>query len=259
MKIGTITIATPFYNEEASLPDYFLRISELYRELELKGWQTTLLVIDDGSQDCTLEKLKEFAPSYPGTILVTHPKNLGYGASIKTALSVAYTEWVAFVDADTNYDQRLILKLVDRLNEGVDIVNVSILAPGGHAGYRWQRHIISFTVSQCYKLFFRRLTKDVYTMTCGFRIYRRLIVPKIFPINDGFVATSEIMIRALKNKLRILEFPADNAKREHGKSKMHFLKTTYDHLSFILTVFLGQLAPPAIISEHRARIHHVPN
>jgi len=257
MRPHTITIATPFYDEEASLPDYFLRINELCQNLELKDWQTTLLLINDGSQDCTLDKLKKFAQSHPGTIVVTHFKNLGYGASIKTALSVACTEWIAFVDADTNYDQRLILKLVDYLDENVDIVNVSILAPGGHAGYRWQRYIISFAVSQCYKFFFPRLTKGIYTMTCGFRIYKQSIVPKIFPINDGFVATSEIMIRALKNKMMILEFPTDNAKREHGKSKMRFIKTIYDHVGFVLRVFWGQLMPPAIISEHQARIHRI--
>ena len=227
MRLRTITVATPFYNEEASLPDYFFRISELYRELELKGWQTTLLFINDGSQDYTLEKLKELARSHPGTIVVTHLKNLGYGASIKTALAVADTEWIAFVDADTNYDQRLILTLVDYLNEQVDIVNVSILAPKGRPGYRWQRHAISSAVSQCYKRLFPRLTKGIYTMTCGFRIYRRSVVPKIFPVNDGFVATSEILIRALKNNMSILEFPANNSKREHGKSKMRFLKNIY--------------------------------
>lgn len=259
MTTRTITIATPFYNEATSLPDYFLRINELYQGLKHKGWQTTLLFIDDGSQDNTLDKLKEFSRTYPGTIIVTHLKNLGYGASIKTAFSVADTEWVAFVDADTNYDQRLILKLLDRLDENVDIVNVSILAPGGHAGYRWQRHIISYVVSQCYKIFFPRLTKGIYTMTCGFRIYRCSIVSNIFPVNDGFVATSEIMIRALKNKMIILEFPANNAKREHGKSKMRFLKTIYDHVNFVLKVFFGQLEPPASISEHQSRIHRILN
>ncbi len=254
MNIDAITIATPFYNELDSLPSYFLRIREVHRELLLKGWRVDLLLVDDGSRDGTSEELREFASSFPSTEVVMHPKNLGYGASIKTALSVAETKWVAFVDADTNYDQRLILSLVDHLHSDVDMINVSILAPGGNAGYRWHRHIISFMVSRLYKIFFPRLTSRIYTMTCGFRIYRRSIATAIFPINDGFVATSEIMIRGLQNKLRILEYPAENTTREHGKSKMQFVRTAYDHLKYIFGVIFFEALPPPTISSHLDRI-----
>jgi len=107
-----LTIATPCYNESESLPIYFERIQHVRTRLERLQWQTELILIDDGSRDNTPLLLDHFAHVHPHTVVVRHPRNLGYGATIKTAFAMAKTEWVVFVDADSNYDQRLTRNLL---------------------------------------------------------------------------------------------------------------------------------------------------
>jgi len=252
----TLTIATPCYNEAASLPSYFERIAYVCAELAGGGWSTTLLLINDGSRDDTPGLLEAYAKARPGTQVVHHPRNLGYGAAIKTALVLARTEWVVFVDSDSNYDQRLILNLVRCVEADPDVhlINVSILAPGGGVGYPWYRLLLSSVASTIYRVLLPHLTRGVYTMTCGFRMYRRSLVPQIFPWADDFVATAEIMLRALKSRARVVEFPATNARREHGVSKMRVLRVSFGHLKLALQTLLGCLRPPLDVKAHVQRI-----
>ena len=105
---GSITIATPCFNESEALPTYFDRITYVRDQMTASGWKIEHLLIDDGSKDNTAEMLEDYAREKPNVRVVRHPHNLGYGGAIKTALALSKTDWVVFVDADTNYDQRLI-------------------------------------------------------------------------------------------------------------------------------------------------------
>lgn len=250
----SITIGTPCYNEEQSLPAYFERITQVRAELAAQGWAVDLVLIDDGSSDGTTVLLQGYAGKHADTRLVRHPRNLGYGAGIKTALAVAHGEWVVFVDADSNYDQRLILDLIRRVDPAVDVVNVSILAPGGAVGFPWYRLLLSSSASALYRVLLPRLTRGVYTMTCGFRLYRRRIVPQVFPQADNFVATAEIMVRALLAGASVVELPASNSRREHGVSKMKVLRVTLGHLRVALQALFGRLGPPGVPAAHLRRV-----
>jgi glycosyltransferase involved in cell wall biosynthesis len=250
----TITIATPCYNEADSLPAYFERISDVTDELTRSGWVVSLLLIDDGSRDSTPQLLDDYARKHTATRVVRHPQNLGYGGAIKTGLALAETAWVVFIDSDSNYDQRLILELVKKVGPDVDIVNVSMLAPGGAFAYPSYRFWLSAGCSRLYRVLFPRLTKGIYTMTCGFRLYRRTLVPHLFPRADDFVATAEIMLRALRQRARVLEFPATNTLRVHGVSKMKILRVMRGHLGLMLRARLGLLPPPLEIDAHLRRI-----
>ena len=58
-KLNTLTIATPFYNEEESLINYFKILRKIFILIN-KKIKITFLFIDDGSTDATLKKLYEF-------------------------------------------------------------------------------------------------------------------------------------------------------------------------------------------------------
>lgn len=249
-----ITIATPFFNEEESIPSYMDRIREVRERLTSRGWGVRHLWIDDGSRDATPGLLEARIPDFQDTRLVRHPRNLGYGAAIKTAMCLSGTPWLVFVDSDSNYDQRLILPMVEAITPETDVINVSILAPGGSAGYHRHRLLLSSVASGVYRLLLPRLTRGIYTLTCGFRLYRTEILPRLFPESDDYVATSESMLRALGAGIRVKEFPASNAVREHGVSKMKFLRVTMRHLALVCRTWSGMLGDPASMGAHLARI-----
>lgn len=253
-----LTIATPCYNEAESLPTYFQRIDYVRERLTSTGWCVTLLLINDGSRDGTGDLLTDYARTHNNTEVVNHPRNLGYGAAIKTALAVAQTGWIVFADADTNYDQAIILELAEHVTDETDLLNVSIFAPGGASAYPWYRMLLSKTASLIYRTLLPRLTQGVFTMTCGFRWYRRAIVPMIFPHANSFVATAEIMLRALSSGLRVVEFPACNTRREHGVSKMRFVAVSLGHLRLATQALLGRLGPPLSVQAHLQLIGYEP-
>lgn len=249
-----LTIATSCFNEADSLPSYFSRIDFVRRSLVEAGWNVKLLLIDDGSRDRTLELLADYARSRPDAEVLRHPRNLGYGAAIKTALAIAESTWVVFVDADSNYDQAIILELAKLVDENTQLINVSIFAPGGAMAYPWYRMMLSKTATLIYKIALPRLTRGVYTMTCGFRWYRRDAALEIFPHIDDFAATAEIMLRALQRGIRVIEVPARNSRREHGFSKMKFLSVSLRHFRLALAALAGRLGEPLSLEEHRRRI-----
>lgn len=248
-----LTIATPCFNEQESLPAYFKRIEYTRGELHKRGWATHLLLIDDGSSDNTQSMLRAYAASHDAEV-VAHPRNTGYGAAIKTALALAATDWVVFVDADSNYDQAIILDLERRVSATTGILNVSIFAPSGGSGFPWYRMLLSKTASLIYRLLLPRLTRGVFTMTCGFRWYRRELAASFFPREDNFAATAELLVRALASGARVEDVPARNRRRESGVSKMRFLAVSLTHLSIAARALLGGLGPPEPVEAHLRKI-----
>lgn len=248
-----LTIATPCYNEQDSLPAYFKRIEYTREELHKRGWLTHLLLIDDGSSDNTHAMLRAYCAEH-GAEMAVHPRNLGYGAAIKTALALAATEWVVFVDADSNYDQALILELEKRVTESTAILNISIFAPSGGSGFPWYRMALSKAASTIYRLLLPRLTRSVHTMTCGFRWYRRALAAEILPRADNFAATAELLVRALSKGYKVEDVPARNQRREQGVSKMKFLAVSLTHLGIAVRALCGALGPPAPLEAHLRKI-----
>jgi len=91
-------------------------------------------------------------------------------------------------------------------------------------------------------------------MTCGFRLYRCSVLSLIFPHSDDFTATSEIMLRALINGLRIVEYPTTNFKRDKGTSKMRILRVAFRHLCLLLKTKTGRIGEPLQASSHLKRL-----
>lgn len=238
---GSLTIATPCYNESESLRDYFKIMDEIKLELKRSCWKIEHLLIDDGSQDNTLDMLKSYSQSSLGVSVVRHAKNRGYGATIKTAMALCRSDWLIFVDADSNYDPRVIIPMTKKMTSDVDVINVSIFAPGGRVGFPWYRKFLSLGVSFLYRFFFPNLTKGIYTMTCGFRAYKSTCIKRLFPEADDFFATAEILLRAAMSRLNILEYPANNYRRHQGRSKMRVARNLLGHLKLLFRARLGKL------------------
>jgi glycosyltransferase involved in cell wall biosynthesis len=86
----TLTVIIPAFNEAAGIGDV---LDELTRECG--QFLTTIIVVDDGSRDDTARIARE-----RGVVVIQHPANLGYGASLKSGLRRSSTTHVATFDAD---------------------------------------------------------------------------------------------------------------------------------------------------------------
>jgi glycosyltransferase involved in cell wall biosynthesis len=87
-KKKNISIIIPSYNEELAIEEVLREVVRYYKNSEI-------IVIDDGSTDTTKEKIGQF-----NTKVITHRKNRGYGAAIKTGIQNASNDIIVTIDAD---------------------------------------------------------------------------------------------------------------------------------------------------------------
>jgi glycosyltransferase involved in cell wall biosynthesis len=111
-----LSILIPAYNEEKTVAEVIRRVFGA----DTLDFEKEVIAVDDGSTDNTLSVLKELS-SFP-FILISHPKNLGKGAAIRTALKRASGDAVLVQDADLELDTNDYPLLLRELNETTRVV-----------------------------------------------------------------------------------------------------------------------------------------
>jgi len=241
MKKTRLSVVTPCYNEEDSLPMIFYRFDLLERLMHDSAYDIEFVIVDDGSSDKTPTMLALKYANKQNVKIITHPSNKGFGAALKTGLRAASGEIVVTIDADTNYDHEEIPEILDYLCDGVDVVTASPFHPEGKWNYPIHRFIPSRTVVALYKFVLRGKADSMHTMTSGFRVYRAHILKDIMPAANDFLATAELLVRALLKGYRVKEYPTVLYERKFGVSKLKTFKTTMSHLRFMWKIYRGEI------------------
>ena len=166
-------------------------------------------MIDDGSSDKTLEKMKSLSKTDKRLITISHDKNRGYGASLKTGFANAKYDLVVFTDGDGQFDLSEGVKFLEKI-KNADIV----------IGFRKKRldnpfrHILMNLLKVWDFIFFGFRFKDI---DCGFKLFRKEALQKIMPFNsEGAMITTEVLARAKKAHLKILEVEVHHYPRIYG-------------------------------------------
>src|SRR5512136_213436 len=93
--LGPVSVIIPALNEEDVISS---QIDKIHRELSKNDIPYEIIVVDDGSTDNTAQRALS-----TGARLLRHPKNRGYGASLKTGIIAAENDIIAIIDADNTY------------------------------------------------------------------------------------------------------------------------------------------------------------
>ena len=233
MNPKTVSVVIPCYNEEDTLPVLFDKIDKILSLNDPEKYTFNFVLVDDGSEDRTLELLKENFGKVDYATIVERKENGGFGAALKSGLNSAEGEWVVTIDADTNYDQMEIPRILEQLTDEYDLVTASPLHPDGHWNFPLHRFVTSRGVAMLYKFALGSKRQKIYTFTSGFRVYRKKILPDIMPDANDFLATAEMIINALLKGYRIKEYPCVVYDRLFGQSKLRTLATAKSHLKLI--------------------------
>jgi hypothetical protein len=238
-RLNTLTIATPFYNEENGLENYFEILKKINILLSKKIY-LKFLFIDDGSSDLTKKKLYNFKEqnSHYNITIHSHKKNLGYGKTLQNSILLSNTDYLITYDSDCTYDYKLINELISTIKKyNCDIVNVSYKLSQKEIKISYFRSLLSWSSSFIYKLIFSEIKKyNISVMTCSFRIYN---LPKIKKINlrsNDFNCCAEILIKSMKKGMKIHEIPGENLGRKFGQSKMKIMKNIYNTIKTIILI-----------------------
>jgi len=171
-----------------------------------------ILVVDDGSSDSSAELLKELQRTYPKLRVVLHEKNQGYGAALQTGFAHATKDLVFYTDGDGQYDVFELRRLLQVMQDGVDVVNGYKIARSDP----WHRIIIGKLYLRLMRLLFNFHVRDV---DCDFRLIRRHVFQTIQLQHTSGVICLELVKKLELAGYRFVDFPVHHYHRLHGRSQ----------------------------------------
>ena len=232
----TVCIIIPFFNETDGIPS----LSIALEKLKSSKYQFQWLFIDDGSTDDTFVGLQKLADKLGNTKLIRHATNKNLGGALQTAArELPRCDYVAYLDSDCTYSPDLIFPLLDKLDNGADLVTASPYHPKGRViGVPGWRLFLSKSLSQVY----RALTgARIHTFTAMVRAEKYECVKKTMSQRNDFTHVTEVMLKALRLHLRVEEVPAELSTRIYGQSKMKVMKTIFQHFELIGAFITGKI------------------
>jgi len=206
-----LSILMPVFNERATID---AAIADAL-EAELPVESRELVIVDDGSRDGTRELLLD--GTWPENVhVVTHDKNRGKGAAVRTALQHARGDWSAILDADLEYRASDLGPVLEPLLSGEAKVVFGSRAWTAHTAFSFWYVMGNKAVTLATNVIFNCWISDV--MTCHKAMSTDLF--RSLPLREpGFAIEPEIAARVLLSGERIFEVPiAYRARsREQGK------------------------------------------
>lgn len=117
----TISVISPFYNEESGVESFFSRLKEVHDKIADR-YNLEVIAINDGSKDSTLSKLIGVKPLYPFLTIVDLSRNFGKEAALSAGLDYATGDIVVPIDSDLQHPPELILDMLAKWEEGFEVV-----------------------------------------------------------------------------------------------------------------------------------------
>lgn len=114
-----IDLVAPCYNEEDVLNEFIKTIDRLFASLE--NYSCRLILVDDGSSDSTLDIIKASEKKHPWIDYIALSRNFGKESAMYAGLEAADADYVGVLDADLQHPPRLILQMVEALEEGYQV------------------------------------------------------------------------------------------------------------------------------------------
>ena len=235
VKIKSLDIAVPLFNEEESVENLYIEFLPILKALNDQKIETKLLLFNDGSSDKTLEKLNYFFTNVQNAKIINQDENQNLGGFLRTIQNEIESQFVVFLDSDCTFNPKLILDMIKMNIEDVDVINGSPYHPQGVIdGVKPSRLIISKTANYIYRIL---ITKNVYTFTSIFKMYRSEKIKNIDIKFNDFVAVTELFIKTIKQGSKVIEFPTTLSIRQTGESKIRILQSIVNHIK-LMTLLL---------------------
>ncbi|NUT24109.1 MAG: glycosyltransferase family 2 protein [Hamadaea sp.] len=204
-----LSILMPVYNEEERLPEALKQALAVEYPCDVE-----LVVVNDGSSDRTAEILHGWEDSRLRPI--SHERNKGKGAAIKTAVDAADGDYMVILDADLEYDPKDIPRLLEPVLDGKARIVYGNRSFGGHAAFSFWYVMGNKGVTLFANILYNSYIGDLETCykLMPLDLYRSLAIK-----SKGFGMEAEVTGKLLRRRLRPYEVPISyHARtREEGK------------------------------------------
>jgi len=206
-KLSSISFFCPAFLDEDNLPYVVKRgVATLRRIAGDFEW----LIIDDASPDGTGRVADSLAAMNPEVSVLHKKKNEGHGPALKTGFAAARFEWAGFCDGDDQYDARDIALLAAHTADADVIIGRRSAYPNG--GFRG-------TLSWLFNAALRHLFGvPFHDLGCSMKLFRSAILPVVSAKSDSIFTQCEMVLRAHRAGLRIVEVEVPAYPRIGGRS-----------------------------------------
>jgi glycosyltransferase involved in cell wall biosynthesis len=225
-----LSVVVPAHNEQDNIKEVIDRIE---RSLDIEH---ELIIVNDHSTDATAEIVDKLSRKYNNLRLVENKLKQGFANAIKTGLGNVTTELSIPVMGDLCDDLLTIKKMLQKINEGYDIVcGCRYIKGGARLGGSRLKGFFSYFVgwSLCYLLGFP--TRDIAN---AFKMYRKTVIENIDIKSKGFEVSMEIPLKAYYLGFKITEVPTVWRERTKGKSSFRMMKLFPSYLKlYIWAIF----------------------
>ena len=217
-----VSVVIPCYNEAQSIEAC---VRAALAVLEEEGIAGEVIVADNDSDDGS----GELATAAGATVV--HEARRGYGSAYLAGFAAARGTYIVTADADQTYDFAEIPRFLTQLQDGADMVIGNRMNNIGEGAMPWaNRYIGNPILSGFLNLLYRSGIHDAH---CGMRALRRDTLPRLRLRSPGMEFASEMVVRAVKEDLRISEFDITYQPRE-GESKLSPFRDAWRHLKLLL-------------------------
>lgn len=224
MNAKTLTIILPAKNEAANLKPLLERLVHGMPEAEI-------IVVDDGSTDETPDICDSF-----NVMRIAHPYSMGNGAAVKSGARAAQGDILVCMDADGQHDPANIPRLLEKLDQGYDMV-VGARTYDSHASHH--RALVNNAFNRLASWMVSHRIED---LTSGFRAARTDKFRRFIPLlPNGFSYPTTITMSFFRAGFPVAYIPIQAQKRR-GKSHIRLLR---DGMRFLLIIIrIGTLYSP---------------
>lgn len=226
-----LSIIVPVYNEEETIPLLYTAVIDAMEPVS-QTWE--MILVDDGSKDQSLAKLEELALKDPHHIKVVGlRRNFGQTAAIAAGIDYATGEIIVLMDADLQNDPQDIPILLEKINEGYDVVS-------GWRKKRKDTYLTRTLPSQFANKLISKVTGvHLHDYGCTLKAYRREVI-------TGFRLYGEmhrfIPVYANSVGAKLIEIPVRHHPRKYGKAKYGLERTLKVILDLFTVKFLNSYA-----------------
>ncbi len=212
--MNTLEFIVPCYNESEALPAFYEAVSKVFANLS--GVAASLIFVDDGSRDSTLEAIKSIAEKDSSVKYISFSRNFGKEAAMLAGLKMSRADYVGIIDADLQHSPELIPEMLKAVaDEGYDIAAARRVDRSGEAKLK------SAFSRAFYKLINRIYDAQIEEGAHDFRIMSRKVVNAIISMPE-YNRFSKGIFSWVGFKTKWFEH--ENQKRVAGTTKWSFWK-----------------------------------
>jgi len=205
-----ISVIIPVYNEALTIKEIIFRVQNVDLEKEI-------IVVDDHSTDGTSAQLKDINEQYENIQILTHDRNRGKGAALRTGFAAAGGDIIIIQDADLEYDPQEYKVLLGPILDGrADVVYGSRFLGGPHRVLFFWHFVGNKFLTLLADVFSNLNLSDMETC---YKVFKKNVLNEIKLRSNRFGFEPEFTMKVAKKGFRVYEVPISYSGRTYEEGK----------------------------------------